>query len=432
MKKKMTKIALAGLSMGMLASCGNTTTSYSSYKAGSIMNNPDDGLTFFARNNARSKVIANSLWERYYDEELNGAYNYYPAVDDTEEICSAWHFTSLFSLYVKLLRNNPTDETIKKRLLTIIDGLEYYHEDRKDGYRAYAVKRGVRANKAGSGYMADVYDDNMWIAREFLNAYEVLGDDSLLTKCVDTIKYCLSGWDSSLNNDTGKEWGGIFWGPDYNSKHACSNGPIIATLVRLSELFPDVEVFGRSYLTWAKDVYDFSLATFKMSNNLYGDMIGTEKKGGVTITHGTLDTTAYTYNTGTMISGGAYLYHATNDESYLTQAKKSMASSLSYFGNDELIEGYYQFPLGTTIWFNLTLFQGYYDLLKFDSSASSYLGEVQKSIDFAYNNYLYENTLPVNWISGWQYGLDKDTNLDIMDVASSAETFALLALKDSL
>ena len=67
-----------------------------------------------------------------------------------------------------------------------------------------------------------------------------------------------------------------------------------------------------------------------------------------------------------------------------------------------------------------------------DSSASEYLSVVQNSIDFAYNNYLYENTLPTNWISGWQYGFDKDETRDIMDVASSAETFALLVLKDEL
>ena len=71
-------------------------------------------------------------------------------------------------------------------------------------------------------------------------------------------------------------------------------------------------------------------------------------------------------------------------------------------------------------------------MLQFDDSAKEYLDAIQKSIDFAFNNYLYENTLPVNWVSGWQYGLDKDETRDIMDVASSAETFALLAMKDKL
>lgn len=112
----------------------------------------------------------------------------------------------------------------------------------------------------------------------------------------------------------------------------------------------------------------------------YGDMIGTEKKAGVTLSHGSLDTTAYTYNTGTMISGGAYLYEVTKDEKYLNQAKKSMESSLKVFGNDDLVEGFFQFPVATTIWFNLTLYQGYYDLLLVDSSASEYLSVVQRAL----------------------------------------------------
>ena len=133
-----------------------------------------------------------------------------------------------------------------------------------------------------------------------------------------------------------------------------------------------------------------------------------------------------------MISGGAYLYEATKDEKYLNQAKKSMKASFEYFGDYEVLNGYYQFPLGTTIWFNLTLFQGYYDLLLVDDSASEYLALIQKSIDFAYNNYLYDNYLPVNWVSGWQYGLTSDENKDVMDVCASAEIYALLSMKDSL
>ena len=428
MKKLFSNITLMAVTLLSIAGC--SVKKPMTYTAGTILINPDDGLTSVERNNQRSLIIANQMWNDYYDEELNASFTYFPYKDDSEEIASCWHFTSILSLYVKLVRNNPNDKLLKERLKTVLDGLEYYHEKRSDGYRAYAVKRGIDIDRAQSGYMADVYDDNMWIAREFLNAYEVLNDESLLTKCKETIEYCLTGWDSSINEKTGKEWGGIYWGPDYISKHACSNGPIISTLVRLSEIDPDTKVFGRTYLEWAMDVYDFSIKTFKTSDELYGDMIGTEKKAGKTVSHGTLDSTLYTYNTGTMISGGAYLYKVTNDEKYLDQAKKSMEASLEVFGNDTLVEGYYEFPVATTIWFNLTLFQGYYDLLLVDSSANEYIEAVQKSIDFAYNNYLYENNLPVNWISGWQYGLSKDENRDVMDVASSAEIFALLSMKD--
>ena len=250
MKKKLAKVLTAGVMTFCMVGCSSTTTEV--IKAGTILDNPKDNLTSAERNNLRSKVIADQMWKNYYDEELNGAINYYPYKDDTEEIASVWHFTSILSLYIKLVKNNPNDAELKRKLNTVLEGLEYYHERRTD-YRAYAVKRGVDIDMASSGYMADVYDDNMWIAREFLNAYETLNDESLLTKCEETIEYCLTGWDSSINSDTGAEWGGIYWGPDYLSKHACSNGPIISTLVRLSKINPDKVVNGRTYLQWAKD-----------------------------------------------------------------------------------------------------------------------------------------------------------------------------------
>ena len=430
MKKVLSKITVLLATVLSLTCCSYYKPA--TYVAGTIMDNPDDGLTSSDRNNKRSLQLAEQMWKDYYDEDLNASFEFYPYKDDSEQIASCWHFTSILSLYVKLVGNNPNDKNLKDKLDMVLEGLEYYHEKRNDGHRAYAVKRGIDIDRAQSGYMADVYDDNMWIAREFLNAYEVLEDETLLTKCKETIKYCLTGWDSSINPKTGLEWGGIYWGPDYTSKHACSNGPIISTLVRLHEIMPNEEVYGRTYLEWAKAVYDFSIKTFKTSDELYGDMIGTEKKQGVTVSHGGLDTTLYTYNTGTMISGGAYLYKVTNDTKYLEQAKKTMEASLEIFGSDDLVEGYYQFPVATTTWFNLTLFQGYYDLLLVDDSAKDYIEIVQKSIDFAYNNYLYENNLPVNWVSGWQYGLSKDEYRDVMDVASTAETFALLSMKDKL
>ena len=203
MKKKLAKVLTAGVMTFCMVGCSSTTTEV--IKAGTILENPKDNLTSAERNNLRSKVIADQMWKNYYDEELNGAINYYPYKDDTEEIASVWHFTSILSLYIKLVKNNPNDAELKRKLNTVLEGLEYYHERRTD-YRAYAVKRGIDIDMASSGYMADVYDDNMWIAREFLNAYETLNDESLLTKCEETIEYCLTGWDSSINSDTGAEF----------------------------------------------------------------------------------------------------------------------------------------------------------------------------------------------------------------------------------
>jgi hypothetical protein len=419
MNKKKLGLVL-GAAVLCLASCTKTVDQTFSIQD----SNPSDGLTSYARNKKRARLLADQAWTNFFDEELPASYEYYPYKDNVQEMASVWHYGSMLSLYNKFYQLFPEDETIKHRLSVLFDGLEYYRENRSD-YRVYAVNRSYKKGGVLPEPNSNVYDDNEWLAREFLNAYENTGDESYLTGAKELVTYILSGWDHSINSATGEEWGGIYWGPYYKSKHTCSNGPVISTLVRLSTITKD-----STYLDWAKKVYDFSYKTFRMDNGVYGDMIGTtvddEDK---TIAHGSLDTTAYTYNTGVMISGGAYLYNVTKEQHYLDEALATAEASYTYFANTSLREGYCQFPVSTTLWFNLTLFQGYYDLLSIDKTATdTYFPNIQKSIDFAYNNYLVDNVLPTNWISGWIYGLEKDEYKDIMDVDSNAETYALLAL----
>ena len=127
------------MAVTLLSIAGCSVKKPMTYTAGTILINPDDGLTSVERNNQRSLIIANQMWNDYYDEELNASFTYFPYKDDSEEIASCWHFTSILSLYVKLVRNNPNDKLLKERLKTVLDGLEYYHEKRNDGYASYSV-----------------------------------------------------------------------------------------------------------------------------------------------------------------------------------------------------------------------------------------------------------------------------------------------------
>lgn len=425
----MKKTSLSILALGgvmILTSCNVSSTSTGI--RGTITDNPADNLTYAQRDLKRSLTLTDKMWEDFYDEDLNASMEYYPYIEDSAEMCSVWHYTSIFSLLNRQLRLDPDNETIKTRHTLVVEGLEYYRERRNDDYRVYAVARGFTPGGASTGINSNVYDDNMWIAREFMEAYEITGEDKYLTMCREVIDYCLSGYDHTINEATGEEWGGIYWGPYYKSKHACSNGPIIKTLIKLSDAISENKEADDSYFNYAVKLYDFSYQTFKRSDNVYGDMIGTEADiDGNTISHGTLDETAYSYNSGVMISAGVYLYKATNDVKYLNEAKACAQASYDFFANTSVIDGYMQFPVSTTLWFNLVLMIGLYDLYFVDSNAATYLDAIQKSIDFAYNNYLYEDVLPVNWLLGFVYGLDKDNHTDIMDRASQAEVYALLA-----
>ncbi len=76
----------------------------------------------------------------------------------------------------------------------------------------------------------------MWIVRELLEAYEVTGEKRYLDKAEYLTAYVLDGWDCTLD-ENGSQHGGITWGPGYVTKHSCSNGPIVAPLVKLADIY---------------------------------------------------------------------------------------------------------------------------------------------------------------------------------------------------
>ncbi len=69
-------------------------------------------------------------------------------------------------------------------------------------------------------------------------AYKITNDAKYLTKAEYLTSYVLDGWDATRDAN-GAELGGITWGPGYVTKHSCSNGPLVSSLVWLHELYKD-------------------------------------------------------------------------------------------------------------------------------------------------------------------------------------------------
>ena len=138
----------------------------------------------------------------------------------------------------------------------------------------------------------NVYDDQMWLIREYLEAYKFTGDTKYLTKAEYLTEYVLDGWDCTLDAN-GNQNGGIPWGPGYTTKHSCSNGPLISPLVWLHELYKgknDEITYGYVatdnsrqkktekksdyYLNMAKAVYDYQKQHLLTAEGVYDDMMG--------------------------------------------------------------------------------------------------------------------------------------------------------------
>lgn len=378
------------------------------------------------RNLLRGEYMATELYDDFFDEEYEYAHRNIPQLENESDWSDCWRFTGLVSMLLRL--NELTDNKYDDEMKQVFSAFDYYRGVRNDNtvgengsgrdFTVFAVNRSTRGKfKANALGTLSVFDDQIWICREYYNAYMLYGDKEYLDTAVELAEYVyLVGFMENV--------GGITWGQDYTSRHSCSNAPFVKVLVDLHN------ATGRDdFMTWATNVYDFMYNTLRdPSDNLYYDLVGTIfDENGVPVANDSFDKTKYTYNSGAMISAGVAMYNETKDSKYLEHAKATAESCREYFGYHDFKEGYVMYPTATTTWFNLVMYIGYYDLFLADNTQTVYLDDVQKTIDYAYDNFGMDGYIPVSWLAGWEEGWVKSDCKNLLDHTSHAETYLLLS-----
>lgn len=417
-----------------------------------------DGKELAAMNFERGTLMAEKVFDSYYVERsalkggnvvndvLDGNGNHIKNTGTGNVETDFWTLTSFFALMVRL--DDVTEKSYKAEVDKIIDAMAYHRGTRNDNnvgengapreFHVYGVHRSnIKNHMNVVGYLGreSVFDDQIWAAQEFLNAYHMYKDKSYLDTAIELTEYIYLVGRSDI--------GGIYWGQGYTSRHACSSAPFVKLAVMLYETTGE-----KKYLDWAKDVYDWTYNTLRdPSDNLYYDLIGTrfEKEspvpdtdknwqnpkyieGNRIIGDGAIDKKKYSYNSGSMISGAIALYRVTGEKRYLNEAKATAKSARKYFGKE--VDGFVLYPGsdgGTTYsWFDLILFKGYFDLYEVDKTAESYLDDVQKLYDYNYSNYYKDGFMPTSGLAGWTDGRNSYNYRVLMDHATNAEVMLLL------
>ena len=367
------------------------------------------------------------------------------------------------------------------RLKQLYNSLDYYRGTytlnsyaRINSWSIYGVHRGGSKGTATVTGIENVYDDQMWICRELVRAYKVTGDNDYLTKAEYLANYCIDGWDCCLDGN-GNEYGGISWGPGYNSKHSCSNGPIIQPLVWLSEIYktndeqanlryyyilPDgtrtneMRLHSEVYLEMAKKVYAWQKEKLlNKQTGVYWDMLGApgeikyvgegRNKYRDHVDNGGPSGTAYTYNTGTMLAGTAELYRVTGESSYLDDVNDLSKNSWRAFAKGKRIEGvvFYEWPTdekaesGFNAWFDDVLMRAYVDASAYDNTvyngktyAENALLSYQQNLDYAFEHYQQSYMLPINLLNGWSVSTGNPDITKGFHQFAFASEYAMLAV----
>lgn len=472
------------LAMSSLSACAE--------KEGS-QNNPDPnpGVTDLAlRNLERSMLIADAAVKNYFSQSgmaMSRFYNPYTGAK-SGELGSVWMYTSSIEAVNSILSaldaikdKHPEIHAANfDRYETLLDklyvNLDYYKGTfdlvsftQTKQWSVYAVNRASSPGAADCKGVLNVYDDQMWLIRELIDSYEITGKEDYLAKAEYLTEYVLDGWDPHLDG-TGKEIGGIPWGPGYSTKHSCSNGPMIYPLVKLYELYKGksdlvtyryIDAYNKRhektvnkadyYLDFAKKIYEYQYTNLLRSDGVYADMMGgisipsyvpDNLRGEEGICYEIVDGVkykantpltkaegeAYTYNSGTMLSGAAGLYRVTEQASYYSEMKNLTDKSFAYFATlDGAKKGYYSYQLGGfRVWFDCVLMRGYVDAYSSYSNAALPIDSFQQNLDYGYENYLYEDMLPTSLLGGW--ALDKSkNNIEAMFTFAFATEYAVLS-----
>ena len=415
------------------------------------------------RNIERAVALVDGVIDKCFHTgtmNMGDVYNF--ATGKPEGTADVWPYTAAIEAVNSVLEgletlreSNPSlyeshHDRYVQLMSQLYDGIDYYSGSFKltsftrtgQQWTVYGVHRGPRPGQATVAGIENVYDDQMWIVRELIRAYRNTGQTTYLRKAEYLTQYVLDGWDC-IPDAGGNEYGGISWGPGYNSKHSCSNGPIISPLVWLAEMYKGkddaatsyyVDIDGTRgsrqmkkydyYLGFAKKVYAWQKEKLlNKTTGVYWDMLGADNTIQYEEVDGMkyrkhVDTggpvgTAFTYNTGTMLSGAVDLYNATGDASYYADVKALCSDSRSAFCKPKRIDlkqrWYFPYDNKTTegfnAWFDDVLMRAYADAVPYDNAknADFCLDVFQENLDYAYDKYLRDGFLPNNILDGWSY-----------------------------
>ena len=337
-----------------------------------------------------------------------------------------------------------------ERLIMLIDNLEYYRGQtylcsyaNRQSWHPFAVPRAREHGKADVSGILNVYDDQMWLARELIRAYRLTGKEDYLQTATELTDYVLDGWDC-WPDESGREYGGITWGPGYNSKHACSNAPIIQPLMWLHDIYKrrheryilhyrnakgvrkqKKEDRSKAYLEWARKIYAWQkehlLVTKGADYGVYADMMGAAptisytKEGQMEfrahVPTGNMTGRAYPYNSGTMLAATVELYSATSEKDYLDDMQQLMVNGYRRFATTQergrrFVEFENSDPTalhGFMTWFINVFLRAIIDAEPYleDNLAQLALDGHLANLNYAFERYNRDNLLPIHLTQGW-------------------------------
>ena len=316
----------------------------------------------------------------------------YKEYHNTNQSGFLWTNFSAVGMQYYVCKLYPDDAEQKEIFSKMINNFKFFRQAKPESNAApNSVK--YHSGRGGSFYSGQgtcYFDDNIWVARNYLRAYEILGDEWYLEEAIRVNNWVLSGWDNKL--------GGIVWseeglGTNANEQHLerglSANACGIIVNAMLADILEDEEQKA-FHLEWAEKFYNFCK---KMQNKPvtydYWNGIHTVISAGGVRSDGAVNKVHYSYNSGSMILANIALYKVTTDEAKKAEYKDdalgtAKAAKRTFNTLDaQKSQRYYKHDP----WFAAILCEAYYELSFFDKEvAADYMKTFNNNAKYAYEN----------------------------------------------
>lgn len=351
------------------------------------------------------KQLTRALLQNFYDREKNCLREYAPVKAGDRKDSYLWGYFSAAGMLYRAVRAGA-DSDVKDAYRTLVDGFLYYRSaPLKNGLVKYHSERGETKD---GGYGPCFFDDNIWVARNYLFAHEIFGEACYLAEARRVADYVYTGWNSELGglvwNENGLTENGTAQELERGlSANAC--GSIVSAML--------YKLTGEAtYLIWARRFYDFCKTVQDPLTKIYYNGVHTLLKGGKRYA-GEVNKDLYAYNAGSMIVADILLYEITREEAYYTDALEAAAAAHRAFLRpaEGMRPAFYQ----DFTWFAAILAEGYEALAQYNAEAvKDGFATFEGAVSYAAENFTAANgLLPHDYTKGWRsYGEQEKLSQD--------------------
>lgn len=392
-----------------------------------------------------------------------------------------WPYGEIPAMCSSILNVLDEDEDIqdyqffKSFLENSLEGFRYYRIKKTTGYTTmdygqkptavssysiYNAGANYAAKDNGSASKGSVYfDDNIWVAKEFINAYKVLGDKKYLYEGLSIVNWILGeGYESSVSAEgdfSGTAMNGIYWNwgvkdthdsSSYNdsktaSLNSCSSAPTAMMLFDIVNLFnsdTDIDVvemsnlFKADYLQKAKNIVLFMhTILYRSQDGVYSDKIYVRANDKGQLFLEFIDTFVLPYNTGCMLT--AFAKGSASVSNYAKIGVEVAKKADNYFKKTNIVQGQNVYPKNS--WFTVFLLEGFIDLYNANIDKDDmqvYIKSMQSSLDYGYKyNKDSDGLVCPAWVEGWSAYADNSVSENnprqILLQSANAHSYALIA-----